>query len=477
VIPDVLILGGGPAGTAAGRLLAAWGHRVRLITKPESSGPSLAVSLPPSTAKLLALIGVQDTVDAAGFVRSSGNTVWWGGDARVEPFAGNQHGWQVSLDALGRVLLEEARASGVSIERRQVTEDEAAGSQAEIVLDCTGRAGLLARSRSGRKYDADRRTVALVGAWRCPHGWRVPDGSHTLIESYEDGWAWSVPTEPTLRHVAVMVDPRLSHLARGGSAADVYNVELEKTTRFRELVSDAVLEGGPWGWDASPYSSTSYAGDGWMAVGDAGSFIDPLSSAGAKKALASGWLAAVVSHTVINRPAMRETAVRFFQARETEMYAGFHRLTRHFLSEAASGHTHPFWSDRAEVDPMGAAGDPLVVADAGVRDAHEKIRTAPAISLKAAPGISISHRPAIGGTEIVLEPRLVGDGLPPSGLRYVRDVDLIALVELAPAMEQVPDLFDAYCRRAGPVALPDFLYALAFLVARGWLVWRERGAR
>jgi len=58
----------------------------------------------------------------------------------------------------------------------------------------------------------------------------------------------------------------------------------------------------------------------------------------------------------------------------------------------------------------------------------------------------------------------------PAGVRYVRDVDLLAVLELAPSFAQVPDLFEAYCRRAGPVALPDFLYALATAVARRWLV-------
>jgi hypothetical protein len=317
------------------------------------------------------------------------------------------------------------------------------------------------------------KTVALVGVWRCDHRWQVPDETHTLIESYEDGWAWSVPTEPGQRHIAVMVDPRVTHLARGRTAADVYTLEIAKTTKFAALVKDAVLEEGPWGWDASPFSSTRYAGDTWLAVGDAASFIDPLSSAGVKKALASGWLAAIVTHTIINRPSMRETAIQFFQAREAETFASFRSLTRRFMGEAAAGHAHPFWNDRAEPDPAGLAGAPWADVDASVQRAYEQIRSAPAIRFAAAPGLAISPRPAIGGSEIVLEPRLVGPGLPAAGLRYVRDVDLVTLVELAPAMEQVPDLFDGYCRRAGPVALPDFLHALSFAVARGWLIWRE----
>jgi hypothetical protein len=83
--------------------------------------------------------------------------------------------------------------------------------------------------------------------------------------------------------------------------------------------------------------------------------------------------------------------------------------------------------------------------------------------------VVVQPRPAVSGTEIVLESRIVGPDLP-SGIRFVRDVDVIALVDLAPSHSEVPDLFDAYCRTSGPVALPDFLYALATALAKGWLV-------
>jgi hypothetical protein len=68
----------------------------------------------------------------------------------------------------------------------------------------------------------------------------------------------------------------------------------------------------------------------------------------------------------------------------------------------------------------------------------------------------------------VLEPHVI----PPEGaaVRYVRDVDVLALLDLAPAARQVPDLFETYVGRLGRVALPDFLFALATAVAKGWLV-------
>jgi hypothetical protein len=69
-----------------------------------------------------------------------------------------------------------------------------------------------------------------------------------------------------------------------------------------------------------------------------------------------------------------------------------------------------------------------------------------------------------------MEPRLVWDAN--SGIRYLSDVDVITLTELAPQHHDAGALFEAYTRRSAPVALPDFLHALAASVANGWLVWR-----
>jgi len=291
----------------------------------------------------------------------------------------------------------------------------------------------------------------------------LPDASHTLIESYEGGWAWSVPEARGQRFVAVMVDPRTSDLARDVDARHIYLAELRKTRRLAALVDSARLAQGPAGWDASMYHATRYVDEQLLLVGDAGSFIDPLSSAGVQKALASGWLAAVAVHTSLVRPQMRATAMEFFQKRETDVYESFRAMTRRSLAEAASGHAHPFWIDRTEEDGSG-------VDQQAARAAFERIRSSPILSLVAARDVRMAPMPAVSGIEIVLEPRLVSDRHP-RGIRYVFDVDLIALVRQAPAHTSVPDLFDAYNRGHAPVALPDFLAALSTAVAQKWLLW------
>jgi 2-polyprenyl-6-methoxyphenol hydroxylase-like FAD-dependent oxidoreductase len=403
-------------------------------------------------------------MEAAGFVRSTGNTVWWGSHTpRVEYFGEGEQGWQVTTDRLEAVLHQSLTSAGVVVEDARVDPAAVATRNASFMLDCTGRAGVLARARGLRRYESSQRTIALLGLWETSEPFRVADGTHTLVESYEGGWAWSVPERANRRFVAVMVDPQISDLVRDTSAREVYLHEINRTVHMADLVGGAQLVEGPAGWDASMYHASRYVDGNVLLVGDAASFIDPLSSAGVKKALASGWLAAVAVHTSLRRPAMRGVALEFYASREAEVYASFKAMAKRMLAEGATGHVHPFWTDRAEAEPSGAERD-LVAR------AFERLRTQPELRLVRNPEGRIEGRPAVSGAEIVWEPRLVSAARP-EGVRYAFDVDLIGLVELAPVHASLPALFDAYNQRHAPVALPDLLGALSTAIAHEWLVW------
>ena len=453
-----MVLGGGPSGAAAALLLAESGHAVQLFTKPAAEH-GLAVSLPPSCAKLFDAIGVSDAIERAGFMRSTGNTVWWGSDdARVETFAAGARGWQLEVGRLSEILLDRAVWAGVHVER-----GSSGDVRHEFVIDCTGRAGVIARAKNLREFNEGPRTVALIGEWRREGDWPVPDDTHTLIESYDDGWMWSVPTATGVRHIAAMVDPQRSSLARGGSSKDVYLAELAKTRVFSRLIAGAALYDGPRGWDASQYRAREYAGDGWLLAGDAGSFIDPLSSAGVKKAMASGWLAAIVAHTCLVNASMRSHALAFFSAREREIEGHLSRESRRFLIDASGRHRRPFWDERSDEDARESDD-----AEA-VQRAFERLKAQDEWKARKGPEANIEPRPIIRGNEIILEPHVVSRE-DPRGIRYVRGIDLVLLVELAPSCQTVPDLFDACARRLGSMSLHDFLFALATAVARGWIV-------
>ena len=101
--------------------------------------------------------------------------------------------------------------------------------------------------------------------------------------------------------------------------------------------------------------------------------------------------------------------------------------------------------------------------------AHARITAAPRFHVRRGPDVRVELRPAIAGSEIVMERRVVTDD-EPAGVRFVCDVDVVAMVELAPSCDQVPDLHAALVARAGPTELPAFLTALATAVARNWLL-------
>ena len=497
---DAVIIGGGPAGAAAARLLSVWGHAVLLVTKTVDATRSLGESLPPSCRKLFDLLGVTSAIDGAGFLRSTGNTVWWGDRAsRTGNFADGTSGLQVVRHDLDAVLLRLAAEAGARVVTDALARDarlppidgplEAATVsyatadarthvvETPFVLDCSGRAGFLAR-RGFRVHDGGQTTLALTAVWTRPEGWSLGDETHTLVETYGDGWAWSVPVTPTRRYVTVMVDPRVTDLDRGGALTACYEAELVKTAALRRALDGATRVTAPWGCDASLYHARTCGTPGVLLVGDAASFIDPLSSYGVKKALASAWLAAVVVHTSLTNRPLAGVALDLFNEREREIHTASVRQSTRFFAEAAAQHLHPFWTGRATADVQTDSEDapPGVEIDAlrhdpAVRAALDALRRGGGIRLRRGDDLSVEARPALTTREVVMEDRLVLPDWPGTnrGVRFLRAVDLLRLVELAPNHSQVPDLYEAYNRRCVPVSLPDFLGALSVLLAKGAL--------
>ena len=512
-----------------------------LLTRPPTGHPALAESVPPSTRKLFTLLGVAQKVDEAGFFPARGNLVRWGdGPLRRADFAPGAIGHHVVRDALDALLLDLAEEAGAEV-RREATvrrvlragsggegadehpqrvefEDGHGGSailEARFVLDCSGRAGVIANPDL-RVHDQVNATVALAGVWRANAG-APPAEPYTLVESYRDGWAWSMPVSDTRRYLTMMIDPRRTELLKGQGRLRLYLAEVEKTREARRLVAAARLESDISGHTASQYTATRFTGDGFLLVGDAASFVDPLASVGVKKALASAWLAAVVVHTCISTPDMRDVALDFLDSRERATWLAHRHHTAQFYREAAAAHGHAFWSARAaaigditgamaSTGPTPADGAPsadiqtsgesplpdaasspvldpaadvhipvptepdiaVLRSDLDVLRAFSDLRAAPSIRLRPAPGLHRLQLPAVRGRRIVLDEHLASPALP-DGVRYLRDVDLPPLVKMAGEHDQVPDLYEAYLDRVATVSLPDFLGALSVLLGKGML--------
>ena len=516
--PAVLILGGGPAGSAAARLLARWGHEVVLVERSAGAGTagepgggvgggndgdraahSLAESLPPSTRKVLAATGLLGVVEAGGFQPNGGNTALWGGDGRRDDFTGGATGFHIlrsRFDALLRGAAAEAGAEivrGVARLPERVADGEGwrvevglgDGSRAEMrpgwILDCTGRAGILARRH--RVLETAAPTLAVIRRYVLEAGWGNVDPNHALVESFERGWAWSVPTSPHERHVAVMLDPELhSVMENAPDLTAAFDAEIAATSLMRSVTTPAAPVGDAWGVTASMYTSSSFALDHALLVGDAASFVDPMSSYGVKKALASAWLAAVTVNTALRTPELAGTALDFYSGRERAMYESLRGgLSRHVADTGADGDA--FWQKRSEW----LADQPHAAAEANSADGPdaESLRDDPEMraafhSLRLGSGRLRAGRrdtvdkPLVIGNRIRMAPSLVTPRFP-GGVRYFRDVDLLRVTHLAPISENPGALYESYSEWAAredlpPVDLANFIGVVALLISDGVLV-------
>jgi flavin-dependent dehydrogenase len=463
-----------------------WNHSVVLLRRP-STGRALAESLPPSCTKLFDQLGVRKAIDGAEFIRATGNTVQWANaKPRIEPFESGVLGYQVPRGRFDAVLVAAADRAGATVidnaVAREVERDDDgwrvtydAGDQrrslrARWLLDCSGRSGVVAR-KGWRESGSAARTTAIVAVWERRGPWPAADESHTLVESFDGGWAWSVPVSASQRFVTIMLDPTVTALRPRASLAESFEQELARTSMMRNLVDGAEMVGAPWGCDASPYSATRASGDGALLVGDAASFVDPLSSFGVKKALASAWLAAVATDTAVNDSAMTTHAMQLFDSRERAMFEHLQRQSASLARDAGSVHDTAFWRVRAggphhdgpRDDAAGEIDVNSLRTDPRIRSAFEEIKRRSALHLRTGDRLELVDRPVVRGHRIVLDQHLRTPSHS-TAVRYCQNVDLLLVTRLAAEHEQVPDLYDAYNRVAAPAALPDFLGALSTLV-------------
>ncbi|MDE2874593.1 MAG: tryptophan 7-halogenase [Gemmatimonadota bacterium] len=506
--PEVLILGGGPAGSAAAGLLARWGLGVVVVERALGGGgvagadeQSLAESLPPSTRKVLAATGLLGVVEAGGFQPNGGNTALWGGEGRRDDFAGGATGFHVLRGRFDGLLREVAVGAGAEVvggvARLPERVGDGEGWGVEVVLDggdrvgfrpgwlldCTGRAGVLARRH--RVPETAAPTLAVIRRHENAAGWPNVDPTHALVESFERGWAWSVPTSERERHVAVMLDPELHAVMEDAEdLAAAFEAEVARTSLMRSITTPARPVGRAWAVTASMYTSSTFADGRALLVGDAASFVDPMSSYGVKKALASGWLAAVAVNTAIRDAEMAETAVEFFGRREQAMYRALRGGLAEHVAETGGGERNDvFWERRAEwladhagtaVDPNSPDGPDAVALrdDPEVRAAFHALRLGSG-RLRAGRRDTV-ERPLVFGNRLRMAPALVTPRFP-EGVRYFRDIDLLRIVHLAAASRNPGALYESYSEWAAreglpPVDLANFIGVVALLVADGVLV-------
>jgi len=294
------------------------------------------------------------------------------------------------------------------------------------------------------------------------------------VDSYRDGWAWSVPLSPTQRQCTVMIDADRTTVRKAGLAG-LYDRELQKAVGMGKRLVRARRIGRPWACDASVYDCVKAFDGCALLVGDAASFVEPLSSGGVKKALSSSWRAAVVVNTCLDKPKMQSAACQFYDRRERQVWAHYQRHTTAFFRAAASIYDHEFWSTRmaALSGLAGAADGDLsdadLARDPGVRSAFERLRHMQLCCLKPRTPLSFAKTGVIEGSLIVMREAVVVPDIE-IPMRFAAGVNLPEVIRIAAEGRDVSSLIETYQRRVGSINPRNLLAGLSFLVSRGLLI-------
>lgn len=307
---DVIVIGGGPAGSSAARVVAQSGHSVVLLERTQFPRFHIGESMLTYTAALLDRMGIREEVNATDFPVKTGAEFCDvdGGYTRVD-FTDQGPGrelttYQVERSAFDEMLLRHAEKAGVDIRfGARVTTFESAGERltgvtytqdgvthhlsARRIIDASGRAGLITTGLLRSRRTPDR--LRMVAAYRHFDG--VDEATNPgvrgdiQIGSHADGWVWGIPIRPTRISVGAVTRPEI--LQRMG-ADRVFEEFTRRIPRIHQRIADLTEHSETRVESDFTYFSDQVAGPGYLVAGDAGCFVDPIFSAGVYLALNSG---------------------------------------------------------------------------------------------------------------------------------------------------------------------------------------------
>lgn len=346
---DVIVVGGGPSGTTAATILADYGHRVALLERSKFPRHHIGESLMPQTYWVFKRLGVLDKMYQSDFVRKE--SVQFvspsGRDSAPFFFPDRDPGewsttWQVSRDRFDQMMLENARAHGVEVvERANVREVMFEGPRARgvraviggeerevsarVVIDATGQSGLISRQLDLRYGDEKLKNAAIYSYWK--GALRDPGRNFgaTLVIALpsQNGWFWFIPLENDITSIGVVAPPAYLYNGRGDDPGAILDEEIANTPGLARRLENAERVRPIYTTADFSYRSRRAAGDGWVLVGDAFGFLDPLYSSGVMLALKSGELAADTIHDALVAGDTSEGRLARFGPKVAE---GMHRI-------------------------------------------------------------------------------------------------------------------------------------------------------
>jgi flavin-dependent dehydrogenase len=314
---DVIVIGGGPSGSALGTLLAQDGHRVIILEKDIHPRDHVGESLTPSTNLVFDRMGFLDKMNDAGFIHKPGtgwsaprSPLWrfieiWLFEFPL-PGTPQPYTYNVERDEMDSLLIRHAHESGAKVlQGVKVTEalfedDRVVGVRAKamdgwerdlrakLVVDATGRRCFLARQLKIKHKDPNFNQFCIYSWFR---GVKEPPERYRGFTLFyfiglNQAWSWHIPLKDGKASMGVVVDKE-DFQKSGVTYEEFFDSLVRRNRTFTHVMQDAQRI-RPW-WIEGDYSYKvdRFAGPGWLLIGDALRFVDPVFSSGVDVALFS----------------------------------------------------------------------------------------------------------------------------------------------------------------------------------------------
>jgi flavin-dependent dehydrogenase len=316
--PQVIVIGGGPAGSTASTIIAQHAYKVQLFEREHFPRFHIGESLIPETYWVLKRLNMLPKMQESRFVKKYSVQFVSQKGKLSEPFYFMDHKphecsqtWQVLRSEFDQMMLKNAEEHGVQVHHGvRVLDvlfdgDRAVGVDiqdesntrgtvhADVIVDASGQSSLIMNKLKLREWDPVLKKAALwtyfEGAFRDTG--RDEGATLVLQTQGKNGWFWYIPLHNNIISVGVVAG--FDYLFKGrGENETVYQEELARCPAVRERISIGRQVDKFRAAKEYSYRSRQVAGDGWVLVGDAFGFLDPLYSSGVLLALKSGSLAA-----------------------------------------------------------------------------------------------------------------------------------------------------------------------------------------
>ncbi len=316
--PDVIVIGGGPGGSTTSTLIAQQGYRVQLFEREKFPRFHIGESLIPDTYWVLKRLNMLEKMKNSQFVRKY-SVQFVGQSGRLsEPFYFRDHNdhecsdtWQVLRSEFDKLMLDNAREHGVDVHEgarvREVLFDggRATGARvqfedgkredihAKVVVDASGQSALIANKFDLLEKDSDLKKGAVWTYWKGAFRDEGRDEGATMViqTKGKKGWFWYIPLHNDVLSVGIVRS--FDDLFAGNRDHEtIYFDEVEDCPEVKRRIAGATRCDRFYATKDYSYKASQWAGDGWVLVGDAHGFLDPLYSSGVLLALKSGSLAA-----------------------------------------------------------------------------------------------------------------------------------------------------------------------------------------